>query len=275
MGKGNDTDPLKPVDEFNGCSFQTEGGIMMYAVIMAGGSGTRFWPLSREKMPKQLLKIGGEETLIQQTVGRVLPLVTWENVFIVTNQALSDEINAQLTAKFGDPWSMNFILEPEARDMAPALGLSALHLNRVDQDGIMVVLAADHSIRKAGEFLNLLRTACEAAKNDYLVTLGIMPDRPETGYGYIEAGAPLKDVAGTDVRTVEAFVEKPDLLALINLFLLLITLLTLSALRLTMPMRPRTSESPDKVMSGDAIDRASKGNRYYNVNQTHEVRITP
>jgi mannose-1-phosphate guanylyltransferase len=226
-------------------------------------------------MPKQLLKIGGEETLIQQTVGRVLPLVTWENVFIVTNQALSDEINAQLTAKFGDPWSMNFILEPEARDMAPALGLSALHLNRVDQDGIMVVLAADHSIRKAGEFLNLLRTACEAAKNDYLVTLGIMPDRPETGYGYIEAGAPLKDVAGTDVRTVEAFVEKPDLLALINLFLLLITLLTLSALRLTMPMRPRTSESPDKVMSGDAIDRASKGNRYYNVNQTHEVRITP
>src|SRR5512144_1174791 len=151
----------------------------MYAVIMAGGSGTRFWPLSREKMPKQLLKIGGEDTLIQQTVGRVLPLVVRENVYIVTNQALSDDINSQLTAKFGDPWSRNFILEPEARNTAPALGLTALHLNRVDPDGIMIVLAADHSIRKSGEFLDLLRTACDAAKNDYLVTLGIMPDRPE------------------------------------------------------------------------------------------------
>src|SRR5512144_999983 len=103
----------------------------MFAVIMAGGSGTRFWPLSREKMPKQLLKIGGDDTLIQQTVGRVLPLVSREQVRIVTNPALSDDINVQLAEKFGGPWSANFILEPEARNTAPALGLSALHLNRI------------------------------------------------------------------------------------------------------------------------------------------------
>ena len=163
----------------------------MFAVIMAGGSGTRFWPLSREKMPKQLLKIGAEDTLIQETVKRVLPLIKREDIFVVTNHGLSDAINTQLSAKFGETWDMNFILEPEARNTAPALGLAALHLNRIDPDGIMVVFSADHSIRKADEFLNLLRKAGNAAFDDYLVTLGIKPDRPETGYGYIKAGKPV------------------------------------------------------------------------------------
>jgi mannose-1-phosphate guanylyltransferase/mannose-6-phosphate isomerase len=183
----------------------------MYAIIMAGGSGTRFWPLSREKMPKQLLKIGGEDTLIRQTVSRVLPLVRIEDIFIVTNQSLADTIGYQLSSKFDRPWDGNFILEPEAKNTAPALGLAALHLERVDPESIMVVLAADHSIRKTEEFLNLLRKAGEAARHGYLVTLGIKPDRPETGYGYIKSGEKLNEAGIEDVCKVEAFVEKPNL----------------------------------------------------------------
>ncbi len=184
----------------------------MYAVIMAGGSGTRFWPLSREKMPKQLLKIGGENTLIQETVSRALSLTKRENVFIVTNQSLSDTIGHQLSSKFGGTWDHSFILEPEARNTAPALGLSALHLERIDPEGIMAVLAADHVIRRTDEFLNLLKLAGEAAKKDYLVTIGIKPSRPETGYGYIKAGAACSGFQGKGegVLEVEAFVEKPD-----------------------------------------------------------------
>ena len=183
----------------------------MYAVIMAGGPGTRFWPLSREKMPKQLLRIGGEDTLIQQTVGRVLPLIPKQNIYIVTNHALADDIGLQLASKFAGTWDGNFILEPAARNTAPALGLSALHLNRIDPDGIMIVLSADHVIKKTDLLLDLLRTAAEAAEQDYLVTLGITPDRPETGYGYIKAGVPCSGSRSGGVCKVEAFVEKPDL----------------------------------------------------------------
>src|SRR5512147_927164 len=107
---------------------------------MAGGSGTRFWPLSREKMPKQLLKIGGEDTLIRETVGRILPLIRIEDVFIVTNQSLADTINHQLSTKFERKWDGNFILEPEAKNTASAIGLAALHLDRIDPESIMVVL---------------------------------------------------------------------------------------------------------------------------------------
>lgn len=190
----------------------------MFAVIMAGGSGTRFWPLSREAMPKQLLRIGAGDTLIQETVKRVLPLFKREDIFIVTNHGLSDDINTQLSARFGGTWDGNFILEPEARNTAPALGLSALHLNRIDPEGIMFVFSADHFIRKADEFLNLLRKAGEAAADNYLVTLGIKPDRPETGYGYIKAGEPVQgswlaadSLNKADVCSVEAFVEKPNI----------------------------------------------------------------
>jgi mannose-1-phosphate guanylyltransferase/mannose-6-phosphate isomerase len=188
----------------------------MYAVIMAGGSGTRFWPLSREKMPKQLLKIGGEDTLIRQTVSRVLPLIRFEDIFIVTNQSLADTISHQLSSKFERPWDRNFILEPEAKITAPAIGLAALHLERIDPESIMVVLSADHSIRKSDEFLSLLRNADEAARHDYLVTFGIKPDRPETGYGYIKAGEKIttaenRGQSAGDIRKVETFVEKPDI----------------------------------------------------------------
>jgi len=184
----------------------TGKGNRVFAVIMAGGSGTRFWPLSREKMPKQLLRIGGEDTLIQQTVERILPLVRREDVFIVTNPALADDIGLQLAAKFGSSWESGIILEPEAKNTAPAIGLAALQLLRIDPEAIMVVLSADHAIRKGDELLALLGRAARAAAEGYLVTLGIRPDRPETGYGYIKASAAVDGVCG-----VEAFVEKPDL----------------------------------------------------------------
>jgi mannose-1-phosphate guanylyltransferase/mannose-6-phosphate isomerase len=182
----------------------------IFAVIMAGGSGTRFWPLSREKMPKQLLKIGGEETLIQKTVSRILPLARQENVFVVTNQSLVDEIIFQLSSKFGMQWDKNIILEPESKNTAPALGLAALHLERLDKESVMIVLAADHAIRKDEEFLALLAKAADTAQLGYLVTLGIKPARPETGYGYIKAGSPCQEKGMQGVRRVEAFVEKPD-----------------------------------------------------------------
>ncbi len=182
----------------------------VFAVIMAGGSGTRFWPLSREKMPKQLLKIGGNETLIQETVNRILPIARKENVFIVTNHSLADEIIFQLSSKFEMPWGGNIILEPEAKNTAPALGLAALHLERLNKESVMFVLAADHAIRKNEEFLTLLNKAVDAAQLGYLVTLGIKPDRPETGYGYIKEGSPHKEKEMQGIRGVAAFVEKPD-----------------------------------------------------------------
>ncbi|HTG01647.1 MAG TPA: mannose-1-phosphate guanylyltransferase/mannose-6-phosphate isomerase [Nitrospirota bacterium] len=187
----------------------------VFPVIMAGGSGTRFWPLSREKMPKQLLKFGGEDTLIQQTVSRVLPLAPIENIFIVTNPVLTDDIGFQLEKKFGRPWDENIIIEPEAKNTAPALALAALHLERVDPESIMVVLSADHAIRKVAVFLQQLGKAVGAAHDGYLVTLGIQPDRPETGYGYIKGGVAAassaqKGSGDRDVRVVESFVEKPD-----------------------------------------------------------------
>ncbi len=184
---------------------------IMYAVIMAGGSGTRFWPLSRETMPKQLLKIGGEDTLIRETVGRILPLVHIEDVFIVTNQSLSATIGYQLSTKFSRNWDENMILEPEAKNTAPALGLAALHLERLNPEAVMIVLAADHSIRKTDDFLTVLRKAGEAALHGYLVTLGIKPDRPETGYGYIKSGERCAETGIEGVSKVAAFIEKPDL----------------------------------------------------------------
>ncbi len=183
----------------------------MYAIIMAGGSGTRFWPLSRETMPKQLLRIGGEDTLIRQTVSRMLPLVRMEDMFIVTHGGLAESIGRQLSSRFNRSWDGNFILEPQARNTAPALGLAALHLERIDPESIMVVLAADHFIRKADGFLDLVKKAGAAAEQGYLVTLGITPDRPETGYGYIRSGERCPEAGLDGICRVQAFVEKPDL----------------------------------------------------------------
>jgi mannose-1-phosphate guanylyltransferase/mannose-6-phosphate isomerase len=179
----------------------------LYAVIIAGGSGTRFWPLSREDTPKQLLSIGGGETLIQSTVSRISQIIPLEQTFIVTNPKQRESINLQLLASTGRPWDNCFIIEPEAKNTAPAIGLAAVYLKKLNPDGIMAVLPSDHVVKDSGRFCSILQSASEAASKGYLVTIGLKPDKPETGYGYIKCGEKIKD----GVFIAAAFKEKPGM----------------------------------------------------------------
>lgn len=198
----------------------------VYVVIMAGGSGTRFWPLSREAMPKHLLRIDGEETLIQQTIGRVSPLIPPDRVFIVTNKNHAEQIRLQLP----EIGKGNFIIESEAKNTAAAIGLAAVRIHHQDPEAVMCVLSADHVIREKERFLRILKGAFGAAGGGYLITIGIKPTRPETGYGYIEAGdmievneklrnweigelgthSPSSHLPIFPIFQVKRFVEKPD-----------------------------------------------------------------
>src|SRR4249919_2091666 len=157
----------------------------LYSVILAGGSGTRFWPLSRHLYPKQLLRIMGEETLIQQTMRRVLGCSTADRVMISTNPAQADSIRVQL-AEWKNALKDNFVIEPEGRNTAPAIALVALELVRRDPEAIMAVLPADHVIKGEKRFQAAVALGAELAAKGHLVTFGIKPTRPETGYGYIQ-----------------------------------------------------------------------------------------
>jgi mannose-1-phosphate guanylyltransferase len=176
----------------------------MYVVILAGGSGTRFWPLSRTKTPKQLMSVFGGKSMLQRTLDRVLPLNP-ERVMIVTNVQQSKETSRQLAGYTTVP--IDIVEEPVGRNTAPAIALAAAILARHDQDAVMLVLPADHYIRNEAEFCRVVKAACEAASSGSLITLGIEPTRPETGYGYIEAGA---GEGGGVAFPVKRFVEKPD-----------------------------------------------------------------
>jgi mannose-1-phosphate guanylyltransferase len=177
----------------------------MYVVILAGGSGTRFWPLSRKKSPKQLMSVFGGKSMLQRTVERVLPLKP-KRVIVVTNAAQAGETAAQLA--YLKPQHIDIIEEPVGRNTAPAIGLAASVIASHDPTGVMVVLPADHYITDEEEFRRVIGFGREAAVNGYLVTLGIRPDRPETGYGYIEAE---EEMRGTGPFPVRRFVEKPPL----------------------------------------------------------------
>lgn len=180
----------------------------MYAVIMAGGKGTRFWPKSREKMPKHLLDIVSARTIIQETVERIAPLIPEENILIVTGQSHADELMRQVSRIPRE----NIIIEPLGRNTAPCIGLAALHIKRRSPHAVMVVLPADHLITDASRFRRLLSTACEMAKSGaHLITIGIKPSGPETGYGYIERGSPHAKVKGSEVFAVKSIREKPPL----------------------------------------------------------------
>jgi mannose-1-phosphate guanylyltransferase/mannose-6-phosphate isomerase len=183
----------------------------LYPVIMAGGSGTRFWPLSRQLFPKQLLRIMGDETLIQQTMRRVVCASAPNRVMISTNPAQAESIRVQLS-EWKDALAGNFILEPEGRNTAPAIALVALELVRRDPSAIMVVVPADHIIKGQRAFDAAVSLAATLATQDYLVTFGIKPIRPETGYGYIR---PNREVTLTKQgalkgHPVSRFVEKPN-----------------------------------------------------------------
>jgi mannose-1-phosphate guanylyltransferase len=180
---------------------------MIYAVIMAGGVGTRFWPRSRTVRPKQLLNIFGEKTMIQHTAERVQPLVAPENIYVVTNIQQAAAVGRQLP----QVESRNILVEPVGRNTAPCIGLAALHILDKDPDGIMAVLAADHLIKPVDKFCDDIRFAADTAvATGACVTLGIVPTRPETGYGYIQF---LDQFVGNGRKAyrVKTFAEKPNL----------------------------------------------------------------
>lgn len=181
---------------------------MLTAVIMAGGKGERFWPKSRVKLPKQLLKLTGEDTMIQATVKRIHRLVDYENIFIVTNPDYASIISNQLP----EIPTENILVEPMSRNTAPCIGLAALHVEkRCGEDAIMIVLPSDHAIKDEDEFIRTLERAVQVAQhNTNIVTIGIRPDHPETGYGYIKMGKRMTARGMKPVHEVEAFVEKPD-----------------------------------------------------------------
>ena len=175
----------------------------MYAVIMAGGAGTRLWPLSRRGTPKQLLALTGETTLLQQTVARLDPLLRPHDIFVITSQAHVRATQDQLPQLPPE----NVLGEPLARSTAVAAAL-ATALARRESDEVGIVLPADHYVADDDAFVEGLREAARAAERGYLVTLGVVPTHPATGYGYIKAGAALHPASRT--TTVERFVEKPD-----------------------------------------------------------------
>lgn len=180
----------------------------MYGVILAGGSGTRFWPKSRELYPKQLLNIFGQKTMIQNTVERLLPLIPIENIMVVTNDLHAIETCHQLAGYGFKPSQL--LAEPLGRNTAAAIALAAHVLfSKNASDKVMAVFPADHIVFDPEVFLQTLQTATAAARKNHIVTLGVKPTRPDTGYGYIKKCAPLGTL--NDVFQVERFVEKPDL----------------------------------------------------------------
>jgi mannose-1-phosphate guanylyltransferase len=177
-----------------------------YAVIMAGGGGTRLWPLSRQKRPKQMLRLFDDRTLFQIAVERVQELIPPERILVVTVAAQAEELKQQCPQL---P-EANFLIEPMPRGTASVVGLAAVALQKRDPDAIMSVLTSDHYIRDESLFREILAAAHDLASEGYLVTLGITPTYAATGYGYIQRGEPLDSFRGHAAYRVLRFKEKPD-----------------------------------------------------------------
>ena len=178
----------------------------MYAVVLAGGGGTRLWPLSTPERPKPFLRLIGDETLIQRSVARLAPLVDAADVYIVTDRRYLDLAREQLP---GIPES-NFLGEPMGRNTAAAVALAAEAIDR-PADEVMLVLPADAHIADEAGLRAALAVAADVAADGSLVTLGVAPDRPETGYGYVLARPPAQIVGGRETYVVDRFLEKPTL----------------------------------------------------------------
>jgi mannose-1-phosphate guanylyltransferase len=174
-------------------------------VIMGGGSGTRFWPLSRGKRPKQFLNILGQRSLIEETFLRISPLADEERIYLVINQA-----QRKLTRGIFKDRGVQVLEEPHGRNTAPCIGLAAVHIKRKWGDIPMAVLPADHFIGDGELFRTTLRAGLELSQGGGMVTIGIPPTKPETGYGYIKRGRIYDSVGGLEVFKVDRFVEKPD-----------------------------------------------------------------
>ncbi len=179
-----------------------------YAVIMAGGRGERFWPLSKKTLPKPFIPLLKKETMIQETVERIKPLIPEERIIIVLSQDHFPVAQQQLPEIPVE----NFVIEPFGRDTAACIGLASLYIGRKDKDASMIVLAADHLIDDREAFFRTVTSSLKfLASNDYIVTVGIKPTRPETGYGYIELGEKLGSIDNESFFVVKKFVEKPRL----------------------------------------------------------------
>jgi mannose-1-phosphate guanylyltransferase len=179
-----------------------------YAVILAGGAGERFWPLSRVKQPKYSMRLNSDTSMIQQTVARLKGLVAPHRIIIVTNKQQVPVIKKELGAK--KPYT--FLIEPCLRNTAAAIGLAAFYIRRKNPGALMYVLPADHYIRDTRQFQSTMRKAAAVAYKNYLVTIGVRPTTPHTGYGYIKTRPQLsKTKDGVSYYEIDRFVEKPDL----------------------------------------------------------------
>lgn len=177
---------------------------MLCALIMAGGKGTRFWPLSTEDKPKQFLKLIGDKTMIQMTVERILPIIPMDRIYICTGERYVDLIKEQVPNLSVE----NIIIEPEGRNTSPCITLSSLVIKRKYKDATMVVLPSDHLIENEDKFRDIILKANKYldTNNKAIVTLGMSPTRPETGYGYIK----YDNNTNMEMLKVDRFVEKPD-----------------------------------------------------------------
>ena len=183
---------------------------MLCALIMAGGKGTRFWPLSTDKKPKQFVKLLGEETMIQMTINRIKDIIPEERIFVVTAADYVDLVKEQLP----ELPLRNIIVEPVGKNTAPCIALSAFHIEKFYKDSTMVVLPSDHLILNEEKFRQTIKEAYDFIQynEEGIVTLGMKPNRPETGYGYIKAVENGQHKIGNEVICkVDGFVEKPDL----------------------------------------------------------------
>jgi len=179
----------------------------LYAVILAGGMGTRFWPVSRKSNPKQFLNITGKGTLFQETLARIKPKVSGSHIFIVTNNAYQKAIERQII-RFKIP-KANILLEPKGKNTAPAICWAAAKIHKINSNAVMAILPSDHLILNQAKFQKVLGDAVRLAEKNFLVTLGIIPTRPETGYGYLKT---VKTKAGgRPLVRVQQFMEKPSL----------------------------------------------------------------
>lgn len=178
---------------------------MFCALIMAGGKGTRFWPKSTEELPKQFLNLIDEKTMIQLTYERLLEIIPNERIFVVTGEKYKNLVKSQLQ----ELPDRNIIVEPTGRNTAPCILLASLYIKQIYKDATIAVLPSDHAIENNKEFCRILQMANEYVQNknsNAIVTIGITPNRPETGYGYIKY-----EKSNDEVIKVERFVEKPNL----------------------------------------------------------------
>jgi mannose-1-phosphate guanylyltransferase/mannose-6-phosphate isomerase len=179
-----------------------------YGVVLAGGAGTRLWPLSRELTPKQLLRLFGADSLIRKTILRIKRIVPEERIFLVTSRQLLDEIRNHLLAEYPPLRNVNYIIEPLPRNTAPAIILAAWEIIKKNPNSVLGVFPSDHYIENDDALLEAIFKAYRVAEEGYLVTFGLRPLKPETGFGYIELGEAISE---NDVYRVKRFVEKPPL----------------------------------------------------------------